>query len=94
VKRSESDPLVALGFTNLENDAYTYIVDDSPAVKAGFKPGDIITVINEIGVERLNGLLAVSDLVKAEPGTRYRFAGLRNGEIIHLPAELKELYEN
>jgi hypothetical protein len=71
-----------------------FVTDNSLVSKAGFKAGDIIVAINDIGVEYLNGLIAMQDLLKAEAGTVYKFAILRNGQNKSIKIELKELFEN
>jgi hypothetical protein len=70
-----------------------FVPDNSPISEAGFMAGDIVVAINDIGVEHLNGLIALTDLMKAEAGTSYEFTILRNGINLNLKAQLKELYD-
>lgn len=57
---------------------------------AGFKVDDRVLSINHIPVERLDGLHAVNELMKAPPGTSYTFAILREGEELQLELILKD----
>lgn len=65
----------------------------TPAEKAGFKVGDIITSFNGIGMEYLGGVLAVKKMLKEKPGTTYTVGVLRDGKPLKLKLTLKDLYE-
>jgi hypothetical protein len=69
----------------------TYVVPDSPAEKAGFAKGDMIRSINGINVGQLDGILAVREMMKAEPGTKYDFIVGRSDKEKKLKLELAEL---
>jgi S1-C subfamily serine protease len=70
----------------------TYVSPDTPAEDAGFEKGDILTSLNGILVERLDGLIAIRELLKAAPGTRYEFEVERAGQEKKLTLQLEELY--
>jgi hypothetical protein len=69
-----------------------YVSPDTPAEDAGFAKGDIITAINGIPVEHLDGVIAVREILKAEPGTVYELAVVRDGREMELSLELEELF--
>jgi hypothetical protein len=64
----------------------------TPAEKAGFKQGDIVSSINGIDVERLGGYYDIIELLKANEGTKYKFSILRDGKAKEIELKLKELY--
>jgi membrane-associated protease RseP (regulator of RpoE activity) len=69
-----------------------FISPGSPAEKAGFQPGDIVTEINRIAVEHLAGLLAIKELFEADAGTEYMIEILRDGSPMTLKLTLEDLY--
>ena len=69
----------------------TYVVPDSPAEKAGFMKGDMIRSINGINVRQLDGILAVREMMKADPGTKYDFVIGRPDQEKKLKLELADL---
>jgi carboxyl-terminal processing protease len=54
-------------------------IDDTPAAKAGIKPGDYIAAINSTPVQGLSLGDAV-DLMRGAPGTKVKLTVLRKGE--------------
>jgi outer membrane lipoprotein-sorting protein len=69
-----------------------FVSPGTPADKAGFEKGDVVKSINGIGMQYLDGLLAIRELLEAAPGTKYRFLVLRGGSEKELDLKLKELY--
>ena len=69
-----------------------FVAPGTPADKAGFRKGDIITSINSIETEYLGGLLAIRDLLRKEAGTKYAFTLSRDGEMKEISLKLRELY--
>jgi hypothetical protein len=69
-----------------------FVADDTPAFKAGFKKGDIITAVNDIGADNLNGLVAMRNLMQADAGTNYKLSILRDGQKKDIRLILAELY--
>jgi len=65
----------------------------TPAEKAGLAKGDIIESINGIDTEYFGGYEAVVDLLCEEPGTRYEFNILRDGEKKKIKLKLADLFE-
>jgi hypothetical protein len=57
-----------------------YVAPDTPAEKAGFKKGDLLTSIDGTDVDLLDGIIAVRKLLKADPGTEYEIVIERGGE--------------
>lgn len=74
---------VGMGATvssNDNNQIYIYdLFEDSPAAKAGFEIGDIITKVDDKSVENMT-TEEVSYLIKGEEGTKVDITILRNGE--------------
>ena len=70
----------------------TYVSPDTPAEEAGFDKGDIVISLNGIPVEHLDGLIAIREMLKAEPGTRYEFKVDRSDNEKRLTLDLEELY--
>jgi hypothetical protein len=69
-----------------------FVAPETPAVRAGFKVGDVVTSINGIAVEHLSGLLAVKELFEAEAGTEYAIGILRDGGALTLDLKLDDLF--
>ena len=69
----------------------TYVSPDTPADEAGFEKSDILTSMNGIAVEHLDGVIAIRKLLRAEPGTIYEFGIERGGGAKELRLKLKEL---
>jgi len=69
----------------------TYVSPDTPAEKAGFSKGDLIRSINGINIKQLDGVLAVREMLKADPGTKYDFVVGRPDQEKKLKLELAEL---
>ncbi|NMC44551.1 MAG: PDZ domain-containing protein [candidate division Zixibacteria bacterium] len=65
----------------------------TPAEKAGFKVGDIITSFNGVGVDYLGGVLAIKKMLREKPGTTYTVGIERDGQPQTLQLTLKDLYE-
>ncbi len=76
-----------------DNDAFEvlYVSESSPAAKAGFKKGDIVRKVNGIDVAYLENLPALRTLMRAKPGTEYKFVVDRDGKEKKLKFKLKEL---
>jgi outer membrane lipoprotein-sorting protein len=70
-----------------------YASPGTPAEKAGFKKGDIITSFNGIGIEYIGGVLAVDKLLTEKPGTTYTVGILRDDKPLTLKLTLKNLFE-
>jgi S1-C subfamily serine protease len=70
-----------------------FVPPHTPGAEAGFLAGDIILAVNDIGVEHLNGLTALSDLMRAEAGTEYKFTIIRGGTKKSLKLKLANLFD-
>ncbi len=81
-----------LTYNDSEEIEVLFVPEDTPAEKAGFEVGDIVLSINGIGVEHLNGLIALGELNRADEGTTYEYRILRRGKEKKLKLKLKELY--
>jgi hypothetical protein len=83
-----------LGVQVNDEDAFEvlFVSPGTPAEKAGFKAGDILTSINGIAVEHLAGLLALKDLFEAEAGITYKVGIDRGGEVLSLDLTLEDLF--
>lgn len=68
-----------------------YASEGSPAAKAGLKKGDIIRSVNGIDVSYLEDLPALRAMLRAKPGTEYKFLVDRNGKEKKMKFKLKEL---
>jgi len=68
-----------------------YIVPGSPAQKAGFKKGDIITGIRGIEPAQYDTLIKLRQLFQKAPGTRYQINIDRQGNPITIPITLHPL---
>jgi hypothetical protein len=69
----------------------TYVSPDTPADKAGFEKGDIVASINGIRVEHLDGVIAIREMMRAEPGTLYEFTIERASQEKKLRLKLEDL---
>lgn len=69
----------------------TFASPDSPAAKAGFAKGDIVRSVNGIDADILDGVIAIRKLLKAQPGSTYKFVVDRAGESKKLTLKLAEL---
>jgi hypothetical protein len=69
-----------------------YVSPDTPAEKAGFAKGDVLRSINGIAVEHFDGVIALREMLKSEPGTVYEVAVERAGREKVLSLELEELF--
>jgi len=70
----------------------TYVSPATPADKAGFQKGDRLKSINDLETASLDGVIAIRELLKAEPGTQYEFVIDRGGQEEKLKLELAELF--
>jgi len=70
------------------NDGTESVLKDSPADKAGLKPGDIIMEINGIKIEGKTTLISV--IQKYKPGDKVGFRVFRDGKILILITTLDE----
>ncbi|MCX6832751.1 MAG: aspartyl protease family protein, partial [candidate division Zixibacteria bacterium] len=81
-KRGESDAPVVI-----------FVSPGTPAAKADFKEGDVVESINSIAVKYFDGLTAIREMLKQEPGTKLSFVVERNGQKKELKLTLASLYE-
>ncbi|MFH1687440.1 MAG: aspartyl protease family protein [bacterium] len=79
-------------YTDDEQVQVYHVAEGTPGDKAGFVPDDVILDINGIDVAQLDGLIAIRELLRYEPGTELRFRVKREGEILELKLKLKDLY--
>jgi hypothetical protein len=70
----------------------SYVSPGTPAEKAGFVNGDLINSINGIAVDVFDGVIAVRQLLTADPGTAYEFIIDRAGKSRKLMLKLARLY--
>ncbi len=68
------------------------VVHGTPADKAGFEVGDVVTGVNGIDIEHLDGLVAFRDLMKEPAGTKYEITVARDGERKVLKMKLRDLF--
>jgi hypothetical protein len=82
-----------LALVMADNGSYEvfFVAPGTPAERAGFKKGDVVKSINGIPVERFAGVIAISELFKAEAGTRYAIEISREGILHQLRLTLKDL---
>ncbi len=69
-----------------------HVASGTPADEAGFEMGDLITTVNDIGVDHLDGIMALRELLREEKGTEYRFGLLRDGRTMKLTLTLDDLF--
>lgn len=69
----------------------SYVSPDTPAEKTGFAKGDIIQSVNGIKVDLLDGVIAIRELLKAYPGTKYDLVVDREGKNKKLTLKLTKL---
>ena len=69
----------------------SYVSPDTPADKANFVRGDLIQSINGVDAGLFNGIIAIRELLKADPGTKYEFVVDRAGKEQRLTLKLAEL---
>ncbi|KPK63412.1 hypothetical protein AMJ83_07010 [candidate division WOR_3 bacterium SM23_42] len=78
---------------NADNDVEVQFVSpNTPADDAGFKERDIITSINGIEVQYLDGVIALRKLMRAEAGTTYTIGILREGKTFDKQLTLRDLF--
>jgi len=70
----------------------TYVSPTTPADKAGFRKGDRLKSINGLRAALLDGVIAVRELLKADPGTQYEVVVERGEKEEMLQLELAELF--
>jgi hypothetical protein len=70
-----------------------YVSPGTPADRARFQEGDILSSINGIPVELMDGVIAVRELLKAKAGTEYRVELERGGNIKGIKLKLRDLYQ-
>jgi hypothetical protein len=78
-------------FRNIDDNSkieVMYVAEGTPGEKAGFKTGDIIKSINKINIRNLDGLSALRNLLKEEPGTKYNIIIDRDGREKNLKLKL------
>jgi len=76
-----------------ENGGYEvqYVSENTPADKAGFQTGDVLKSINGVDVEYFEGITAIRNLLKSEPGTKYSFVVNREGRDKDIKLKLAKL---
>ena len=70
-----------------------FVAPGTPAADAGFTEGDVVTAVNGIPVELFAGLSALRELLRGEPGARYDFEVIRDGQTQSITIELAKLLE-
>ncbi|UCD04650.1 MAG: PDZ domain-containing protein, partial [candidate division WOR-3 bacterium] len=68
-----------------------FVSPNTPADEAGFQKGDIIKSVNGIDVQYFDGVIALRQLMRAEPGTTYEIEILRGNKIIVKQLTLRDL---
>jgi len=66
----------------------------TPAEKAGFRAGDIVTSVDNRGPEEFGGLLALRRMLRAEAGKTYEFKVARQDTTLRLKLTLEDLFPN
>lgn len=69
-----------------------FVSPNTPADDVGFKEGDIITSINGIEVQYLDGVIALRKLMRTEAGTTYTVGILREGKPLDRQLTLRDLF--
>jgi hypothetical protein len=69
----------------------SYVSPDTPAEKAGFIKGDVLRSINGVDAGLFDGIVAIRELLKSDPGTKYEFVVDREGKSRKLKLKLAEL---
>jgi S1-C subfamily serine protease len=69
------------------------VSSNTPAEMNGFKIGDILLSINNIGIENFKGLSSIIDLMSKSAGTTYNITISRNGVKMELSLELEDIYK-
>jgi hypothetical protein len=82
---------LGLSYDQNNNLAVLYVAPATPAEESGFKKGDVIIAINNIGLEYFDGIIAMRSLFREPVGTRYVFTIDRNGKIMDLSLILRDL---
>jgi hypothetical protein len=68
-----------------------FVSKGTPAERARFKEGDVVLAVNDIPVKSFGGLIAITELFKAEAGTVYEIEITRGGERHRLNLKLEDL---
>lgn len=69
-----------------------HVSENTPAARAGFREGDILRSINGIDVGHFDGLMAIRSMLCDEPGTKYKFVVVRDGEEKKLNIKLAKTF--
>jgi S1-C subfamily serine protease len=77
---------VSLGFSENEGAVVDRVEEDSPALKAGLKSGDVIIKINGEGIA--DGEALVSQVIKRKPGDEITLTVERGDETLELKTTL------
>ena len=64
----------------------------TPAEKAGFRAGDVVTAIDGRGPEEIGGLLALRRMLRADAGKTYEFKVARQDTTLRLKLTLEDLF--
>jgi len=71
----------------------SFVADNTPAAKSGFRKGDILRTVNGINVDLLDGVVAAKKLFRAKPGTKYKITVDHNGQVKTLKLKLEDLFD-
>jgi serine protease Do len=85
------DMAKAFGIPNEKGVAIAHVENDSPALKAGIKVGDVITAINNNPVDDVNAFRL--QIAGFEPGTTVHLKVARGGQNLDVPVKLGEFNE-
>lgn len=86
--RFDAASAVAAGLPGLMGTQVTAVTKDSPAEKAGLRPGDIILQFGDVAVEDDSHLVNLVSLT--EVGTRLPLVVLRSGKLLRIEVEVAD----
>ena len=69
-----------------------FVALETPAAKAGFLAGDMITAVDGVDVVQYGGILPIMELLRQKAGTEHHFKISRAGREENLTIRLAELY--
>ncbi len=85
------DMAKAFGIPNAKGVAIAHVENESPALRAGIKVGDVITAINSNPVDDVNAFRL--QIAGFEPGTTVHLKVARGGQNLDVPVKLGEFKE-